>query len=341
MSWRRDTGASQTSASRKCGYSRVATPRTAGPSLWRLRVPQSVTWRSAEPVSILLLRLDWRQSRVSLHERRAEVDRLDKFLARLKTISEFILLVTGIAEAAYLAAGFVAVVLGAGGRAVAANALRAVISQTSMREASLMARTAEAAGKAALERGLPLASGLGAAERGLGARATGPVTRSLADESGLLVGGNQARGIAGESGMGFAYRYEEGWAFLEGPSGGLGHRWNAPGFDGVAFRIRGDFELEILDNKSLARLGNVSSASALTTNLRKNLDDLITRANSASLNDVPRIAELRGALRDTRIALDSGGKMPSNVRLVVTNAGGRSTGVTTRLAQQGIEFRSL
>jgi hypothetical protein len=141
--------------------------------------------------------------------------------------------------------------------------------------------------------------------------------------------------------MGFAYRYEEGWAFLEGPSGGLGHRWNAPGFDGVAFRIRGDFELEILDNKSLARLGNVSSASALTTNLRKNLDDLITRANSASLNDVPRIAELRGALRDTRIALDSGGKMPSNVRLVVTNAGGRSTGVTTRLAQQGIEFRSL
>jgi Domain of unknown function (DUF4157) len=66
-------------------------------------------------------------------------------------------------------------------------------------------------------------------------------------------GPTESRAVAGEQAMGFAYRMEEGWAFLTGPGGGEGHRWNEPGFDGIAYRVTGPFEMHILDNKSLAR----------------------------------------------------------------------------------------
>ena len=50
----------------------------------------------------------------------------------------------------------------------------------------------------------------------------------------------EARATGGETGMGFAgYRSEEGWAFLTGPGGSAEHRWNEPGFDGVAFKSQG------------------------------------------------------------------------------------------------------
>jgi hypothetical protein len=91
-------------------------------------------------------------------------------------------------------------------------------------------------------------------------------------------GGTGARGTAGEQGMGFAYSQEQGWAFLEGPSGTSGHASNAAGFDGVAFRTDGPPEIHILDNKSLAREGNVGSATAITDNLGQNLDALAQRA---------------------------------------------------------------
>jgi hypothetical protein len=156
------------------------------------------------------------------------------------------------------------------------------------------------------------------------------------------VSGREARATAGEIGMAFAgYRVEEGWAFLTGPGGSAGHRWNEPGFDGVAFRVRGSFEIHILDNKSLARAGSVSSASALTTNLLSNLDDLIRRSSEARFNDVPRINQIRSTLQVARTAVAGGQAIPTNVRLIVTNFGGQSTGITTRLTAQGITFRDL
>jgi hypothetical protein len=152
----------------------------------------------------------------------------------------------------------------------------------------------------------------------------------------------EARAIAGEAGMAFAgYRAEDGWAFLTGPSGSMGHTWNAPGFDGVAFRVMGPFEMHILDNKSYARPGSIADASALTRNLLKNLDDLVNLAQQARFNNVPRIGEARSALQATRSAVASGRAIPSNVRLVVTNFGGRSTGITSGLAAQGVTFRDL
>jgi hypothetical protein len=157
-----------------------------------------------------------------------------------------------------------------------------------------------------------------------------------------VVTGRQARAVGGEAGMGFAgYRSEEGWAFLNGPGGSAGHSWNEPGFDGVAFKVTGDFEIHILDNKSFARPGNVSTATALTTNLLKNLNDLITTVSQPRFNDVPRIQQVRSSLAAARGAVAGGQALPSNVRLVVTNFGGRSTGVTARLAARGVTFRDL
>jgi hypothetical protein len=155
-------------------------------------------------------------------------------------------------------------------------------------------------------------------------------------------GFREARGLLGEAGMAFAgYRAEEGWAFLTGPGGSAGHRWNEPGFDGVAFRVSGPFEIHILDNKSLASVGRVSSASALTTNLLQNLDDMIAVANDPALDQMYRMDLVRTQLRAARTAIASGASLPSDVRLVVTNFGGRSTGITARLARRGVTFRDL
>ena len=52
------------------------------------------------------------------------------------------------------------------------------------------------------------------------------------------------------------------------------------------------------------------------------------QANDPSMNDVPRINEVRRALADTEIALRNGTPLPPEVHLVVTNEGGRATGVT-------------
>jgi hypothetical protein len=157
----------------------------------------------------------------------------------------------------------------------------------------------------------------------------------------FLAGGNEAKAVAGESGMAFnSYNQERGWGLLDGPSGAGGHRWNGPGPDAIPFRVEGDFELHIADNKALQREGNVSSASALTKTLGDNLDGLISHTNGSQFDSVPRIAEVRQALTDTRTALTNGEKLPDNVQLVVTNHSGQSTGVTNALSDQGVRFIS-
>ena len=151
-----------------------------------------------------------------------------------------------------------------------------------------------------------------------------------------------ARGYAGEQGMGFAGYPAPTWALIEGPSGAAGHGVTTRGFDAVAVRVEGNFEIHLVDNKSLARAGNVSSATALTRNLASNLDALITRVNGAAYNDFPQIAQVRTALTQARTALNTpGAQLPSNVRVIVTNFGGQSTGVTADLAARGVQFRNL
>lgn len=84
--------------------------------------------------------------------------------------------------------------------------------------------------------------------------------------------------------MAFAgYPAEKGYTFLVRPGGSAGHHWNEPGFDDVTFTVEGEFKIHILDNKSLAKAGNVSSATAMTKNLVENLDDLINHISSPIL----------------------------------------------------------
>jgi len=148
-----------------------------------------------------------------------------------------------------------------------------------------------------------------------------------------------ARGFGGEQGMGFIhYRQEDGWIFFEGPSGSAGHGVTEPGFDGVAYNVRTG-ETHLVDNKSLARRGNVGSATAIdpSRNLGKNLDGLIQRVEAA--RDVPGRVRLLGRLRALKASLVAGKPLPQDVKLVVTGVGGQSTGVTARLQSEGVEFR--
>jgi Domain of unknown function (DUF4157) len=147
------------------------------------------------------------------------------------------------------------------------------------------------------------------------------------------------RGHAGEQQMGFgSYSAENGWAFVEGPSGAAGHGTTQPGPDGVAYNVRTG-EVHILDNKSWARTG-VGKATAIdpTANLLKNLDKLIAKVQGMSPEQLPYRQRVLRSLRQTRAALRSGGQIPGRVRMIVTNAVGRSTHVTARLERAGVEF---
>jgi hypothetical protein len=153
------------------------------------------------------------------------------------------------------------------------------------------------------------------------------------------VGDNPAsheRGYAGEQSMGF-FLGERGYFFVEGPSGAGGHGVTASGFDGVAFNPK-THHLIIYDNKSFARAGNVGNASAIEPegNLIRNLDGVIGRLQN--MQDVPSRIELLDLLRRTRTAVQSKTAWPANVNIAVSNAGGKPTGVSARLASAGIRF---
>jgi hypothetical protein len=128
---------------------------------------------------------------------------------------------------------------------------------------------------------------------------------------------------------------------LEGPGGPDGHQWNEPGFDGVAYRFRDadPLEIHILDNKSHAAEGNVPSATALTRNLRQNLEDLIQRVGSSQYDQVPKIADVRSKLNESLAAIRGGSQLPPEVKLIVTAYGGRREGVTESLQAQGVTFK--
>lgn len=148
------------------------------------------------------------------------------------------------------------------------------------------------------------------------------------------------RGHAGEQGAAFQlYRFEDGWAVVRGPSGDAGHGVTRPGEDGLFFNVRTS-ELHIVDNKSLAREGNVAGATAIDpeANLLGNLRDMIDHVQDQSLNDLPMRQEVLSRLRKTWAAIDSRQPLPARVSLIVTNYGGRSTGVTERLSKQGVRF---
>lgn len=161
-----------------------------------------------------------------------------------------------------------------------------------------------------------------------------------APRPGTYVGsrGNEAKATLGESTMAFAHG-ADGWAFLDGPSGAAGHRWNGSGPDGVAFRTAADgrVEVRILDNKAFKASDNVSSATALQKNL--DLYDLRDQIADKHFDNVPRIAELRDVISSAADAARVGKPLPDNLTLGVTTFGGNSRNVTDALLEDGIRFR--
>jgi hypothetical protein len=150
-----------------------------------------------------------------------------------------------------------------------------------------------------------------------------------------------ARGYAGEQGMGsMHYRQEDGWIFFEGPGGSRGHRVTQSGFDGVAYNVRtGESEIHLIDNKSLGRTGNVRSATSIdpSHNLGQNLHKLIQRVEAA--RDVPDRVRLLERLTAAEASLAAGKPLPTDVKLIVTSVGGRTTDVSQRLKDAGVQHR--
>jgi hypothetical protein len=149
------------------------------------------------------------------------------------------------------------------------------------------------------------------------------------------------KGFGGEQSMGFSqYRWEDGWAVLRGPSGAGGHGITAGGEDGLFYNVRTSI-LRIADNKAFSRAGNVQSATAIdpTRNLLQNLDDMIADVEAmGSSADLPIRQDVLRLLRQTRAAVRDGTPLPGRVQLVVHNELGASTGVSERLAGQGVRF---
>lgn len=144
-----------------------------------------------------------------------------------------------------------------------------------------------------------------------------------------------ARGTLGEQSMGF-YLGERGYFFVDGPSGSKeGFGVTAKGFDGVAFNPK-SHHLIIYDNKAFAASGNVYEATAITSNLMKNLHDTIGRVQQ--LTDMPGQAEILELLWRTKSAILTKTALPSNVSIAISNAGGRASGVGPKLSQLGITF---
>ncbi len=158
------------------------------------------------------------------------------------------------------------------------------------------------------------------------------------------------RGFTGEQNMGFILG-QEGYEFIDGPSGAGGHGVTTSGFDGVAYNPRtGD--LLVGDNKSLKRFGNVTSATAIDpeVNLQRNLQRMISHIeNHPNLSNFPNRATALQRLKSAEQGMSAwikGGRQGSpnlgGVRLVVFNAGGNSNGVGGKLGRTGlVQFEDL
>jgi hypothetical protein len=155
------------------------------------------------------------------------------------------------------------------------------------------------------------------------------------------------RATTGERRMATWYRGNK-WHFLPGEPG---HSWNSPGPDGIAWRDDGNggIEVDIVDNKALthprvpARGRLIRGVSALEPAALSGTLGRVLHAlhHDAALKTLPQATKLRQTLMQAWQAMATGTPLPAGVRRVVTNANGRSTGISPRLRQQGVGFRNI
>jgi len=105
-----------------------------------------------------------------------------------------------------------------------------------------------------------------------------------------------------------------------------------PGFDTIA---RKGSEVLLVDNKAYLSRGTVSSASALTKNLSKNVDAALAQLERLAASGVLSEAESQ-AVAESIKALEKG-----TFQRTITGAGGIVKGIGRKLAASGIIFKAL
>lgn len=109
---------------------------------------------------------------------------------------------------------------------------------------------------------------------------------------------------------------------------------NQGGIDIVTFR---NGTVYLIDNKALTRAGNISSVSALTTNLTQNIAGVRAELTTL-LADAARSQPERVILRDALSALDQGRYVKAVTNANVARDTQILSGVTANLSNQGIQF---
>ena len=127
-----------------------------------------------------------------------------------------------------------------------------------------------------------------------------------------------AGGEMGERDAAFALG-KKGFELVVGPGGGKGHKLTERGFDIVGYNPKTK-ELWIVDNKASGGTRKVQDASAITKNILTNLKSTI--AEVGRLPNFKNKYVILSKLRATVRAIEGGKSIPSDVALVVTNAGG-------------------
>jgi hypothetical protein len=150
------------------------------------------------------------------------------------------------------------------------------------------------------------------------------------------------RGARGEKAMADWFKARPSWTFVGKPGGDIASH---PGPDGVAWKRnpKGALQLLLLDNKATNRK-YISEATglgkeSLLRNLGAILEKLSTDPDQRKLRDV---GAARRLLERTWQGLARGKlDLPPGVRRVVTNASGKSVGLSEDLTGQGIGFLNL
>lgn len=163
--------------------------------------------------------------------------------------------------------------------------------------------------------------------------AVGTVQRQ--DDSGMTPA--HAGGAMGELDAAFGLG-GKGFDVILGPGGSMGHKLTEQGLDIVAHNPKTG-ELWIVDNKASGGTSTVQSASAIIDNLKHNLGKAIDAVEK--LSEFPSKKAVLAKLRATHSAVASGHKLPTEVKVVVTNAGGYHSGISKKLAKKGIKFVDL
>jgi hypothetical protein len=147
-------------------------------------------------------------------------------------------------------------------------------------------------------------------------------------------------GIPGEQDLAFILG-QQGWDVIYGPGGEEGKPTFAKGIDylGVKTDASGKISLLVPDNKASGVPEPIGECSALTDNIKANLDTLLN-----NVIDVPDFSAKKATvlkLIELRDTIKNGGGSVDGVEFAISNAGGYARGPTESLQEKFFETTNL